>query len=187
MNEDSRDGRGRAKAFRHLWGPIFEQVDSIDSLNRVLGNCCVDWLAKTVDRNDQPVAQRTGGMRIRVGLVGVRIDILGGVIRQARFDSDKAARIQKLFRIYPGRAMREVFEEKSDSFSGSLESAKDFLSTTYMGEELSLGQVLEARAILDECLWREPGQDHLSLLGNPPTHQEIATKLKKMRKTRPQG
>ena len=81
--------------------------------------------------------------------------------------------------------MREVFEEKSDSFSGSLESAKDFLSTTYMGEELSLGQVLEARAILDECLWREPGQDHLSLLGNPPTHQEIATKLKNAKNTSP--
>ena len=137
-----------------------------------------EWSASgTKDRGDENTrrASRSQNKQLR------------GVIRQARFDSDKAARIQKLFRIYPGRAMREVFEEKSDSFSGSLESAKDFLSTTYMGEELSLGQVLEARAILDECLWREPGQDHLSLLGNPPTHQEIATKLKKMRKTRPQG
>ena len=41
-SEESGETRGCAEAFRSLWAPIFKQVDSIDSLNRVLRNCCVD-------------------------------------------------------------------------------------------------------------------------------------------------
>ena len=51
--------------------------------------------------------------------------------KQRRKRPDEAKRIQRMFYLYPKKAVRQVLGEKSPPYTGSFEAASDFLKKTY--------------------------------------------------------
>ena len=105
--------------------------------------------------------------------------------QRQKFNNEEASKIQKLFRIYPRRAVRQVLQEQSPGYSGTREAAETFLGATYSRMVPSHKQLSEARALFDSCHWASPSEYHLALLESPPTAAEIHLKLKRASNTAP--
>jgi hypothetical protein len=99
--------------------------------------------------------------------------------------SDEARRIQTMFRIYPKRAVRRALGETSPGFSGSSESARNYLSDTYERQCPSQSERAAARAHFDACHWSPPDDDISRQLNGPPVSDEIAAKLARASNTAP--
>ncbi|MFO0089556.1 MAG: RNA-directed DNA polymerase, partial [bacterium] len=95
------------------------------------------------------------------------------------------AHIQRLFSLYPRRAIRKILQEESKGYSGDRESAEAFLKRTYERPQLSTEQTAAARKLYDECHWSEPNEETLGLLSSPPKREEISAKLARATNTAP--
>ena len=99
--------------------------------------------------------------------------------------SDEAGRIQKLFKVYPRRAVRQVLGEKTAPYTGDVKSAEAFLRSTYCRPQPNASRCTEARALFDSCNWSALSEDQLTFLNQPPTREEIEGKLIRAKNTSP--
>jgi len=105
--------------------------------------------------------------------------------RQRRNRKDEAKRIQRMFYLYPKRAVRQVSGEKSPLYTGSFEAASDFLKNTYERQQTSPEQCGRVKNLYDSCNWREPNEEQMAYLDLPPSKHEIEMKLRRATNTAP--
>ncbi len=98
---------------------------------------------------------------------------------------DEAKRIQRMFYLYPKKAVRQVLGEKSPPYTGSFEAASDFLKKTYERQPISPEQCGRARNLYDSCNWRVPDEEQMAYLDRPPSREEIELKLRRATNTAP--
>ena len=176
---------GRSQDFFRLWSGAFLDCQVAEDFDSVLARCCSDWLEKasTAERELPELASSRnplrGGRRRNQCRQQQRIR------RQAKFDSINASRIQKLFKIYPRRAVREVLGEQSPRYSGTVEDAGLFLKNTYSRQPPTNEQCQQSRELFEQCSWSLPSEDQRDFLDQPPSRAEIELKLKRATNTSP--
>lgn len=134
----------RSRRFIDLWIPPFRNCRSLEDLNEVLARCTRHWLEKsspslehieapskpTEEPRNGPVEERRPPRRYQ--------NRQQQRIRLKRKSKDESTRkLQLLYKIYPGRAVRKVFNERSERYSGSVAEAENYLRTTYEGQMTS--------------------------------------------------
>ena len=107
------------------------------------------------------------------------------VRRERKFNANEASRIQKMFKIYPRRAVRRVLGETSSPYTGDAEAAASYLRHTYEQPEPLPEHLAASRKLYDECSWSTPSVDQLSFLDHPPSKVEIANRLRRAVNTAP--
>ena len=152
--------------FFQLWAPAFECCLSSSDLNLVLSRC-------VSDPSRQPNHRRTQSRQQQ------------GVKQKRKSRADEASKIQRMFKIYPRRAVRQILGEKSLPYSGSREAASDFLRSTYDRPVRSNIQNKDAKHLFDTCNWSTPTEVQSSPLDTPPTSAEIEIRLRRASNTAP--
>ncbi|MFO0089667.1 MAG: RNA-directed DNA polymerase, partial [bacterium] len=184
IQENQRfDEAGRT--FPQLWAPFFRGCESLDDLSDVLNRCCTDWLrrvttAESVEDSFEkiPINERVKKTRRNQSRQMQRA-------KQRRKRPDEAKRIQRMFYLYPKKAVRQVLGEKSPPYTGSFEAASDFLKKTYERQPISPEQCGRARNLYDSCNWRVPDEEQMAYLDRPPSREEIELKLRRATNTAP--
>ena len=194
LHQPITSGQSRAQTFYHLWARPLEECRTLEDLNIVLPRCTEDWLEKAkgpggeesfgeVEEEDTTVSEASGsqsrGRRRNQSRQMQRV-------RQKKSTYAKeASRIQRMFKIYPRRAVREVLGEKSPAFSGTLEEATVYLKETYEKVPPSPLQCQRARELFNICNWSTPTDDQLRSLAQPPSCCEVEMKLRRATNTAP--
>ena len=188
--------------FFHLWAPSFDGCRTLLDLDSVLARCVHDWArraARPVGRNgDQDsqeyldefqhpeCSQPKPCNRVPRTARRHRSRQLQRITRRLRNPrADEASRIQKLFKTYPKRAVRQVLGEKSPPYSGTAEQAEAYLRDTYVRTRPSGEQCLRAFELYEECEWAPIPEAELELLCQPPHAKEIENKLSRATNTAP--
>ena len=171
--------------FLNLWIRAFKDCRLVEDLDSTLHRCCADWLEKASARVKEHL--ETASSRIPSGGRRCRNQSRQQqkVRRLVRFDSDRASRIQKLFSVYPRRAVRQVLGEQSPRYSGTVEDAGRFLQRTYSRLPPTSQQCQQSRALYDQCAWSYPSEDQFTFLDRPPSKEEIELKLRRATNTSP--
>ena len=91
--------------------------------------------------------------------------------------------IQRLYVVYPRKAIRKILSEQSPNYSGTREDAEAFLRSTYI--RATREEIATARATYENCQWSEPDEQEMRYLATPPTADEIERKLKRAVNTAP--
>ena len=182
LNENERFDE-ESRTFPQLWAPYFRNCKSLSDLSDVLNRCCVDWLRRCVDSTEESSENRPSN--VRVGEKRRTQSRQMQRARQRRKRSEDAKRIQKMYYLYPKKAVRQVLGEKSPPYTGSFEAAADFLKNTYEGQPILPDQRERARNLYDSCNWREPDEDQVAYLDRPPSRDEILIKLTRATNTAP--
>jgi len=169
------------RTFPQLWAPCFRGCESLDDLSDVLNRCCVDWLrrATSVESSDDSLESRPTTDRVKKNRRNQSRQMQRA--RQRRNRKDEAKRIQRMFYLYPKRAVRQVLGEKSPPYTGSFEAASDFLRNTYERQQTSPEQC----GLYVSCNWREPDEEQMAYLDLPPSKDEVAIKLRRATNTAP--
>jgi hypothetical protein len=105
--------------------------------------------------------------------------------RQIKVKAYEARKIQRLFNIYPRRAVREVLEDRSPSYDGTVEAAEEYLERVYHRSSPPPEQCQSARELYDTCDWSHPSPDQMNFLDRAPSQQELETKLRRATNTSP--
>lgn len=173
----------RGQKFPDLWEPFFLNCQTLDDLDSVLERCVSDWVLKSQPHIEP--SPETRPPRENRGTPKNRNQ--SRQMQKARRSSkaDDARKIQRLFNIYPRRAVRQVLGERSLPYTGTREAAAEFLHATYEQTRASLQQCQEARVLYDTCDWSTPTQDQLNFLNRPPTKDELVLKLRRATNTSP--
>ena len=176
---------GGSQDFLNLWARAFKNCRVVEDLDSTLQRCCADWLERASERVKEqlvPASSRvpSGGRRCRNQSRQQQ-----RVRRLARFDSERASRIQKLFNVYPRRAVRQVLGEQSPRYSGTVEDAGRFLQRTYSRLPPTSQQCQQSRALYDQCGWSSPSEEQLIFLDRPPSKEDIELKLRRATNTSP--
>ena len=87
--------------------------------------------------------------------------------KKEKVRSQETSRVQRLFNIYPKRAVRKVLGERPLQYTGSTEQATSYLSETYVRIPLSPIELHEARTLYDSCCWEAPSDSQMSYLDHP--------------------
>ena len=185
----------RAKAFFTLWARPLEECRTVEDLDQVLDRCTKDWLEKAKGREEVESDDEEGEEEDSVATEASRSPTRGNRRNQSRqmqrvrrhrtkYAKD-ASRIQRMFKIYPRRAVREVLGEKSPAFSGTVEEATAYLKETYERVSPSPQQCQRARELFDSCDWSRPSQDQSRSLAQPPSSCEVEAKLRRATNTSP--
>ena len=173
----------RQRNFCNIWRPAFKNCRSIDDLERTINRCMADWLNKTAQKMehlpavDALTTRRNKRARRRPDRQLQRLR------KREKRNSDEARRIQMMFWIYPKRAVRRALGESSPSFTGSVDSARIFLSETYERQRPTDDERAAARAHFDACHWSPPNEENSRQLNEPPISEEIASKLSRAANT----
>ena len=172
--------------FFHLWGNLFSGCKNMEELNDVLGRCTIDWLARA-STTEQPLQEHrprpeTPPLRPRRRNQSRQLQ---RIRQRKRSSPEEASRIQRLFNVYPRRAVRQVLGEKSSPYTGSTEAANQYLHRTYVRPLPSLDECTRARRLFDACNWTNPTESQSSLLNRPPSREEIEIKLRRATNTSP--
>ena len=186
LDDDDEDHLTQAGEFFRLWAPVFEACQSAIDFNTIMRNCTADWLLKTstiCEEGEIPQMARAGPSRISKARTQSRQQ--QRVRQRRKFNANEASRIQKLFRLYPRKAVRRVLGETSPRYSGSVEAAASYLRDTYHRPEPPPEHVERARKLYDDCDWALPSPDQHSFLDHPPTKDEIAMRLRRAVNTTP--
>ena len=95
--------------FFHLWGNLFRGCNNMEDLNDVLGRCTTDWLtrASTTEKPLQEQRPRPENPPERPRRRNQSRQ-LQRIRQRKRSNHEEASCIQKLFNIYPRRAVRQV-------------------------------------------------------------------------------
>jgi Reverse transcriptase (RNA-dependent DNA polymerase) len=188
--------------FFDLWAPSFDGCRTLLDLDSVLVRCVHDWArraARPVGRNGDPdgqeyldesqhpeCSQPRPCNRVPRTARRHRSRQLQRITRRLRNPrADEASRIQKLFKTYPKRAVRQVLGEKSPPYSGTAEEAELYLRDTYVRTPPSREQCLRAFELYEECEWAPIPEAELELLCQPPHAKEIENKLSRATNTAP--
>ncbi|KAK4021592.1 hypothetical protein OUZ56_003504 [Daphnia magna] len=91
--------------------------------------------------------------------------------------------IQRLFNIYPRRAVREVLEDRSPSYNGTVQAADEYFKRTYNRLRSSPQQCQSARELYDTCGLSQPSEDQMNFYNRAPTQQELDAKLRRAANT----
>ncbi|MFO0089746.1 MAG: RNA-directed DNA polymerase, partial [bacterium] len=173
------------RSFFQLWAPSFTACETLVDLSNVLDRCCKDWLSKAraLDKNEEP----TKGKKTQERSKNPRRTQSRQMqrARKKRSRQEEAKRIQRLFYIYPKRAVREVLGERSPPYTGTFESAEEFLKSTYEGQQGQEDQSGRARALYEACQWEVPDNEQTAALNRPPSKEEIEPKLRRATNTAP--
>jgi Reverse transcriptase (RNA-dependent DNA polymerase) len=173
--------------FRGLWGPRIAACNTVDGLDSILTKCSAEWLKLSTTPEDSTSSQlpppkkppsnhrkqnnqNRQQQRIR---------------RSKQTENDKKSKMQRLFSLYPRRAVRKILEEDSIGYSGTKDTATAFLEKTYCQTAPSEERVQSARAHFDRCEWKQTTEDDIRLLSAPPNPSEIKLKLGKAANTAP--
>jgi hypothetical protein len=84
-----------------------------------------------------------------------------------------------------GGVQLQVLEEKSSPYTGSTESADQYLQKTYVRPQLTPEKYTWKRRIFDACNWTNPTEDQSSFLNRTPSREEIELKLRRATNTSP--
>ena len=176
--------------FFRLWAGIFEACQSAEHFNTIVENCTADWLRRSINPSEEeegiPPSARAGrGPDHRSSRARTQSRQQQRVRRERKFNANEASRIQKLFKIYPRKAVRRVLGESSPPYTGDAEAAAEYLRHTYQPPEPLPEQLAESRKLYDDCHWSPPSEDQLSFLDHPPTRVEIANRLRRAVNTTP--
>ena len=172
--------------FFHLWGNLFRGCNNMEDLNGVLGRCTTDWLtrASTTEKPLQEQRPRPENPPERPRRRNQSRQ-LQRIRQRKRSNPEEASRLQKLFNIYPRRAVRQVLGEKSSPYTGTTELADQYLQRTYARPQPSPEECTWARRLFDACNWTNPNEDQSSHLNRPPSREEIELKLRRATNTSP--
>ena len=175
----------RQRKFCDIWRPAFDNCRLIEDLETTVNRCMADWLSKTAQNMEHLPAVDSLTTR-RNKRARRRPDRQLQRLRQReKRNSDEARRIQMMFRIYPKRAVRRAMGESSPSYTGSVDSARIFLSETYERQRPTEDERAAARAHFDACHWSPPNEENSRQLNEPPISEEIESKLARAANTAP--
>ena len=105
--------------------------------------------------------------------------------RRARHHDPKdASFIQKLFNIYPKRAVNKVLNDRSPRYDGSLDTLTSFASS-FVEPAHFKDSANRIKQKYDECQWTVPDDSQTETLLSPPTRKEILYKLRRVSNTAP--
>ena len=173
--------------FAALWAGAFRNCQSQQDLDGVLARCCDDWVhkasgAQNTEQEAAPIRGNNPQVEKRPRHQSRQVQR----IRQKKSrNADKARQIQKLFKVYPRRAVRQVMGEKSPRYTGTKEDAEVYLKRTYQRSTPSNSQCDRAKKLYDACQWSTPDEDMTNYLVMPPSREEIQMKLKKAMNSAP--
>lgn len=176
----------QSQEFFLQWSAQFSQVTSLIELDSVLANCAKAWAVST--RNPSEENARTARPRQQArGIPRRRLQSRQVQRSKASKKGERLAKahIQRLFSLYPRKAIRKVLGEESKGYSGDRESAEAFLKRTYDRPNLTPEQTAAARKLYDECHWKELSEETFKQLSSPPKKEEIAAKLSRATNTAP--
>ena len=173
-----------ANTFFGLWSQAFSSCQTSADLNDVLGRCSNDWLAKAY-RSHPPIEERPPRRDPPRSPKRVQARQLQRLRQKRKSTSDEASRIQKLFKVYPKRAVRQVLGERSLPYTGDVKSAEAYLRETYCRPLPNNAQCMASRELFQSCNWSAPSEDQLTYLNLPPTREEIEGKLSRAKNTAP--
>ena len=161
--------------FFKLWAPIFANVNTITQLNSVVARYSADWLEKANSTEPETTSTEFSSANpprpYSVKPSRNQSRAQQRARKKKKFDGDEASRVQKLFRMYPRRAVRHVLGDKSPAYTGTLDAAKTHLHETYHRPLTSTEQCDRARTLFNNCCWTEPDENQLTYLGSPPTQE----------------
>ena len=149
----------------NLWAYAFLACQTLGDLNDVMGRCARDWLAKAY-RSQPPLEERHPRRDPLKSPKRTQARQLQRTRQSRKNKSDEASWIQKLFKVYPRRAVRHVLGEKTAPYTGDVKSAEAFLRSTYCRPQSSASQCTEARKLFDSCNWSAPSEDQLTFLND---------------------
>ena len=186
LEENSESPSQKAGNFFSLWENVFLSCDTLEDLNSSLGRCSVDWLEKAATKQ-QPKGQRRPRQEDSPSTPRRRRQArqLQRIRQKRKYNSEEASRIQRLFNLYPRRAVRQILGEKSLPFTGTTQEAQEHLRRTYILPPPSPNQCIRARRLYDACGWAAPSEDQSGYLNFPPSREEIEIKLKRATNTSP--
>ena len=177
-------GQSDRISFSMRWMEAFRSCTSREQLETTLDSCSTDWIAvagaAAVVRGERGEPRRPDVRRKRTQTRQQQ-----RIRKQRKSDPRAASRIQKLFNLYPRRAVREVLGEDSPPYSGELADATASLEATYHRPVPSEEEVAEARATFDSCEWAVPSEEDTLLLAGPPRKEEVLRKLLNATNTSP--
>ncbi|KAK4024763.1 hypothetical protein OUZ56_010187 [Daphnia magna] len=114
--------------FVSLWVPAFLSCETLHDLDDVLERCTADWLPKAQILQDPSPEQPRGNPDKRKRNQNRQMQKARRHIKQKAY---KARKIQRLFHIYPRRAVRQVLEDRSHSYDGTVQAVEEYLKRTY--------------------------------------------------------
>ena len=185
------DSRPRASvAFFNLWAIAFKGCKTKADLNGVLERCVEDWLAKSSRTLDSSLEGPRPRPQLATTAASARSKRnqsrqLQRQKKKEKAGSQEASRVQRLFNIYPKRAVRKVLGERPLQYTGSTEQATLYLSETYVRNPLSPIELHKARTLYDSCCWEAPSDSQMSYLDHPPSCLEIGRRLSRASNTAP--
>ncbi|KAI9550368.1 putative reverse transcriptase-2 [Daphnia sinensis] len=156
----SEEQSQRDDDFVSLWAPAFLSCETLNDLNDVLERCTADWLPKSQILQDPSPEQPRG-------------------------NPDQRKRNQNRQMQRARRAVREVLEDRSPSYDGTVQAAEEYLKRTYNRLRPSPQQCQSARELYDTCDWSQPSEDQMNFLNRAPTQQELQAKLRRATNTSP--
>ncbi|XP_045029421.1 uncharacterized protein LOC123472237 [Daphnia magna] len=180
------DVAGTEDEFRGLWASRIELCTSLQGLDSLLRECTVEWLrlsTKPEDTISAPRRQTTPTERTRSHRNQNRQQ--QKIRRSGRKAAEEKGKLQRLYSLYPRRAVRKILEEESIGYTGTKDLAAAFLESTYSQTPPSTNQVECARAHFDRCEWKNPTSEELRILSSPPSPEEIKHRLGKACNTAP--
>ncbi|KZS06532.1 Uncharacterized protein APZ42_029986 [Daphnia magna] len=178
----SEEQSQRDDDFFSLWVPAFLSCETLHDLNDVLERCTADWLPKAQILQDPSPEQPQGNSDERKRNQNRQMQKARRQIKQNAYEARK---IQRLFNIYPRRAVREVLEDRFPSYDGTVQAAEEYLKRTYNRLRPSLQQCQSARELYDTCDRSQPSEDQMNFLNRAPTQQELEAKLSRATNTSP--
>ena len=133
--DDSRPQAQASVAFFNLWAIAFKGCKTKADLNGVLERCVEDWLAKSSRTLDSSLEGPRPRPQLATTAASARSKRnqsrqLQRQKKKEKARSQEASRVQRLFNIYPKRAVRKVLGERPLQYTGSTEQATSYLSET---------------------------------------------------------
>ena len=169
----------QANPFLTKWIPELATCNS-DNFDGLLRECAADMLMQSSPRLESLPSRSTGSGRSNSRRHQSRQQQRAR--RPRHHDPKDASFIQKLFNIYPKRAVRQVLKEESPRYSGSLGNLKQFASSLI---ESSSFATSFPNNPFDGIEWGVPSDEQSLSLTEPPTRKEIVRKLSKVSNTAP--
>ncbi|KAK4012288.1 hypothetical protein OUZ56_021389 [Daphnia magna] len=168
--DSSEEQSQRGGDFACLWACFSELCETLLDLEGVLERCTADWLLKAQILEDPSPEKPRGNPNGRKRNQNRQMQ---KARRQIKLKAYEARKIQRLFNIYPRRAVREVLGDRSPSYDGTVEAAEEYLERTYHRSSLPSQQCQSARVLYDTCDWSHPSRDQMDFLNRAPSQKSL--------------
>ncbi|KAK4013393.1 hypothetical protein OUZ56_025930 [Daphnia magna] len=142
--DSSEEQSQRGGDFACLWVPAFLSCETLLDLEGVLEPCTADWLPKAQILEDPSPEKPRGNPNGRKRNQNRQMQ---KARQQIKLKAYEARKIQRLFNIYPRRAVQEVLGDRSPSYDGTVEAAEEYLERTYHRSSLPSQQCQSARVL----------------------------------------